>query len=342
LVLLDAVIPGGDGFEALRNLLEINPALPVILTSSDNRPGELTKAKALGASAYITRPVRRVELFTLISAAFRKSEEPKGREAGGAVAPAEKSQAGERAMEILVAEDSEDNRFLLVAYLNNRPYELTFAENGREALAAFAAGGFDLVLMDVQMPVMDGWAATAALRALERERSLRPVPIVALTANARVEDAEQSQTAGCNTHLSKPISKEKLIAAIESFRDVAGPQKVVPENAPAKETTWPIQIPEGFEELSRGYIARKQRDVLRMMELLPSKGLNELRVFGHDMKGTGACYGFPELTKLGAAIEAAAKAGDLAQLADQLSKVSHYVEFAAKTLQSPAGVLKEC
>ena len=92
---------------------------------------------------------------------------------------------------ILVAEDSPDNRLLVDVYLKGSPYQLTFEEDGKAALDRFATADFDLILMDVQMPVMDGIAATRAIRALERERLTPPIPIVALTANANFQDVER-------------------------------------------------------------------------------------------------------------------------------------------------------
>jgi CheY-like chemotaxis protein len=122
---------------------------------------------------------------------------------------------------ILVAEDSEDNRFLLGAYLKNQPYALTFVEDGQQALTKFEKETFNLVLMDIQMPVMDGLQATKAIRALERQTSRPRTPVLALTANALLEDVDRSHAAGCDLHLSKPISREKLITAIENFRFVS-------------------------------------------------------------------------------------------------------------------------
>jgi len=216
LALLDVLMPEVDGFETLKQIRFISPDLPVIMTTSNNQSGDATKARALGAAAYAVKPVRRGELLRLISAAVR----PAPQDAANTVS-AQTSESKPVPAEILVVEDSADNRFLLDAYLNRQPYKLTFVENGAEGLGIFERQKFDLVLMDIQMPVMDGLEATRRMRDFERRTSRSATPILALTANALLEDVERSHAAGCDTHLSKPISKEKLVAAIESFRFAA-------------------------------------------------------------------------------------------------------------------------
>ncbi|HWF46574.1 MAG TPA: response regulator [Bryobacteraceae bacterium] len=332
LVLLDAVMPDANGFDFLGRLRAIDSGLPIIMTSSDWQPGDMTKAKALGAAAYITKPVPKAELLILFSAVFRENHRHEEHEPLGSTQQAEKSKIWESRMKILIAEDSEDNRFLLAAYLKNRPYELTFTENGKDALETFAGREFDLVMLDVQMPIMDGLTAARAIRVLERERAAKSTPIVALTANALVEDVERSRAAGCTSHMSKPISKEKLIAVIEGFRGVLPDATDNMREIPAEKAAYGIKIPEGFEQLSRNYISSRKREISRMRELAPGQGMTELRVFGHNMKGTGTSFGFPELTKLGAAIEEAAKSSNTAQLANHLLKVSEYVECASQVL----------
>jgi len=213
LALLDVLMPEVDGFETLSQIRAISPDMPVIMTTSNNQSGDATRARALGAAAFAVKPVRRSELLRLISAAVRPAQQNPPNTAS--LSATDSLQAPAR---ILVAEDSDDNRFLLEAYLNKQPYELSFVENGREALEVFERQKFDLVLMDVQMPVMDGLEATRRMRDFERLTERSATPILALTANALLEDVERSHAAGCDSHLSKPISKEKLVAAIESFR----------------------------------------------------------------------------------------------------------------------------
>ena len=332
LVLLDRVMPDVDGLATLATLLTIDPSLPIIITSSDDQPGDLTKAKTIGAAGYLKKPIRSAELLTLISETLRERPRQEKSLTADLSTFDDESSRREHVMRILVAEDSEDNRFLVGAYLAKRPYDLSFAVNGKLAVEAFSKGTFDLVLMDVQMPVMDGLSAAAAIRVLEQERATNPIPIVALTANAMMEDLERSRVAGCNAHLSKPISKEKLISIIESFRPV--PKQIEPHPADTlrPELNYLVEIPEGFEEASRNYLAAKRKEVSDLLQLSRDQDLNELALFGHNLKGTAASFGFPELSNLGAAIEGAAMESNTVVLADQLSQVNEYVEYATETL----------
>ncbi|WP_130470708.1 hybrid sensor histidine kinase/response regulator [Candidatus Magnetaquicoccus inordinatus] len=123
----------------------------------------------------------------------------------------------EQPLRILVVDDSEDNRLLIHAYCKNTAFYLDFAEQGAEALQKLHNHPYDLVFMDMQMPIMDGFAATRSWRNWEKERQLTPIPIVALTAYALPEDSERTREAGCTMHLSKPIKKKKLLDSIATL-----------------------------------------------------------------------------------------------------------------------------
>ena len=121
----------------------------------------------------------------------------------------------ERGLDLLVVEDAEDNRLLIRSYLKKAPGRLSFAENGEQAVEMFKAGRYDLVLMDMQMPVMDGYTATRLIRDWERIQGRVPTPVVALTAHAFEEDIQHCLDAGCDEHLSKPIKKGTLLGLLE-------------------------------------------------------------------------------------------------------------------------------
>jgi len=131
----------------------------------------------------------------------------------------------QRPLRILLVEDSEDNRFLMIAYFKHTPYEVDIAENGRIAVEKFKAREYDLVLMDMQMPVMDGYTATRIIRSWEDAQGRRRTPIIALTAFALKEDEEKSLAAGCDSHLNKPIKKVKLLETITAYTSLKNGEK---------------------------------------------------------------------------------------------------------------------
>lgn len=120
-------------------------------------------------------------------------------------------------VKILIADDTEDNRTLFTHYLKNEPFEIIEAENGLQAIDQIKSGEFDIVFMDVQMPEMDGYAATDRIREWEKESHKPPVPIIALTAHALAEDRQKSLRAGCNDHIAKPFKKDTLLGVINKY-----------------------------------------------------------------------------------------------------------------------------
>lgn len=118
---------------------------------------------------------------------------------------------------ILLADDTEDNRILFTHYLKNEPFEIIQAENGLEAVDKVKSEKFDIVFMDVQMPEMDGYAATSTIREWEKETHHSHVPIVALTAHALSDDRQKSLKAGCDDHVTKPFKKDALLKVISRY-----------------------------------------------------------------------------------------------------------------------------
>ncbi|MEK7839474.1 MAG: response regulator, partial [candidate division NC10 bacterium] len=178
----------------------------------------MARARELGLAGYMVKPVKRVELLAAISAALG-TPMPSRPALPSATVPAPADMPPP--LSILLAEDAADNRLLIEAYLKPTPYRLDVAENGEVACGKFKVGRYDLVLMDMQMPVMDGYAATRAIREWERANHRPSTPILALTAHALQGDAEKSLEAGCTAHLTKPIKKATLLEAITAYTPVA-------------------------------------------------------------------------------------------------------------------------
>jgi len=217
LLLLDYQMPGLDGF-GVAERIQRNPSLagiPIVMLTSDLGRGDPRRFRELGIASYLTKPVKRTELKNAILTTISKTKVAGRKPAPQAPAAPE----SHRPLSILLAEDSEDNRLLLMSYLKSRPYRIDIAENGVIALDKFKTGRYDLVFMDIQMPEMDGYTATREIRKWEREHQLRETPIVALTAYAYKEDRSKSLDAGCNGHLVKPIKKAVLLEAISEYTE---------------------------------------------------------------------------------------------------------------------------
>jgi len=118
-------------------------------------------------------------------------------------------------LSILIVDDNEANRTVLTAYFRRTEHAIETSVDGNEALSKIKSGRYDIILMDMQMPVMDGYTATSFIRKWESETGRAPLPIIALTANALKEDQVKSLAAGCTAHLTKPIKKDKLLHCVE-------------------------------------------------------------------------------------------------------------------------------
>jgi CheY-like chemotaxis protein len=181
--------------------------------TSDNRAGDIARCRALGIANYLVKPIKRAALLDAITAALgapTPSVETPGPRASLPVPEAP------QALTILLVDDSADNRLLMQAYLKGRPYQLDLCENGESAVQKFMTGRYDLVLMDMQMPVMDGYTATKAIRQWEAAHGTPATPIIALTAAALKEERQKTFEAGCTTFLAKPIKKATLLETIET------------------------------------------------------------------------------------------------------------------------------
>lgn len=216
LLLLDRRMPGMDGFEVAEHIKDDlgGVGVTIMMLTSGTTPGDLERLQGLGVARYLTKPVRRSELHHVLSAAFSGNPSIPSAVKSQAMSLAD---ADERALRVLVVDDSRDNQMLILSYLKKLPYQLDVAENGKIGVEKFTVGKYDLVLMDMQMPVMDGYTATKSIRDWERGQGVTATPVIALTANALKEDEQKSLDAGCTAHLTKPIKKSPLLDAILEY-----------------------------------------------------------------------------------------------------------------------------
>jgi len=231
LAIIDYQMPDMDGFETAR-CIKAQPELQetiLILLSSVHRKDDMKRAREIGFVSVLYKPVKRAELKEAIVHALSSRELmhtplpqiPSGyqeREDGKRTPTIALTPLQKKPLRILLAEDNKDNQTLIRMYMKNSPHDMQIVENGQLAMDKFVNdGSFDLVLMDIQMPVMNGYEATRAIRAWESAQSRERTPIVALTAHALKEDLQKSIDAGCDDHLTKPLKKATFIEAIERY-----------------------------------------------------------------------------------------------------------------------------
>jgi len=222
-------------------------------------------------------------------------------------------------LRILLAEDSPDNCTITLAYLEGTPYIVDIAETGAIACAKFTMGIYDLVLMDRQMPVMDGLTATRKIRAWELANSRSPIPIIALTASALKGDREKCMAAGCTAFLTKPIRQQVLLDAIEQHI------VIVPAGfGNALRISEPIRLSVKIAVHIPAFLANCRQNSAEISEALLFSNFYAISRLAHNMGGAGGSFGFPAISDLGKALQRSADAHDLdasRQLADALAEV---------------------
>ena len=214
LILLDGHMPEMDGF-TLAGRIQADPALSgatVLMLTSAGQPEDVERCRQLGVRAYLTKPVRQSELLETILSTLGGSPLHARLSSAADAPPA----PGRRPLRILVAEDNAVNQKLAQHLLNKHGHTVVLANTGREAVEALEKQIFDLVLMDVQMPEMDGFEATAEIRRREAGTGRR-LPIIAMTAHAMKGDRERCLAAGMDGYVSKPIQTRDLYAAIAAL-----------------------------------------------------------------------------------------------------------------------------
>lgn len=212
LILSDEGMPEMDGF-ALAKQIRKDPRVvggTVMMLVSAGKLGDAARCRELGISAYLMKPIRPRELQEALCRVLAERTEERGE-----VVTRYSLRENRRRTRVLLAEDNAVNRILAVRLLERRDFLVTTAGDGREALEALERADFDVVLMDVQMPEMDGFETTVAIREKEKSTGMH-IPIVAMTANALKGDQERCLAAGMDAYMSKPVNTEKMFAAIAS------------------------------------------------------------------------------------------------------------------------------
>jgi PAS domain S-box-containing protein len=215
-VLIDYMMPVTDGFllaEQIKKDTDLKDAILIMLTSAGQR-GHAVKCVELGIAAYLLKPVKQSELLETMCSLLQKTSPGKTR---AALLTRHAIRESKRRLNILLAEDNPINQKLATRLLQKMGHSVTVVENGRQALAALEKNEFDVVLMDIQMPEMDGLETTAEIREREKSQDGTHIPILAMTAHAMAGDRERCLEAGMDGYVSKPINVQELVEAMENL-----------------------------------------------------------------------------------------------------------------------------
>lgn len=324
LVLADVNMPEIDGFEladAIKSDSQLGGAVVMMLTSG-GRPGDIARCEELGTAAYLMKPVKQSELFDAIALALGVTE------LENAEADVLASDSGRqiRPLRILLAEDSLVNQKLAIGLLERWGHDVTAVATGKEAVEQAESNEFDLVLMDVQMPEMDGLEATGIIREREK-KTARRTPIVAMTAHAMKGDREKCLEAGMDGYVAKPVRARELHAAIAEF--FATEAFCEPERMESLDGSGSVdwsaanRTVQGnrdlLREVVRAFVSECPTLLDRLESAFDADEADAARRIAHTIKGSLRAFGAEAATEIAGEIELLSKQGDLRTAAECLA-----------------------
>jgi len=351
LVLLDMQMPEMNGEETVRAIkgdLEIKDVPVVILTSIGGR-GDATRMEALGCAGYLTKPIKQSQLFDAIITVLSQGNMEEKEKPIPMVT--RHTMAGQKYQEVrlLVAEDNPMNQKLAVTLLKKAGYSVDAVENGRTAIEALKRTAYDLVFMDVQMPEMDGFEATKAIREMEGDR--KHTPIIAMTAHAMKGDRERYLKAGMDGYISKPIEPKEMFTAIETWTKSSGVKKVMSQ-ADNSEKADSLKAPpldmetallrldndkEFFNEMIQEFLNYIPKQLQTLEEATRKSDAKVVEQTAHSLKGAAGNLSAKRIADLALKLELLGRTGDLTdaqELIDNLrvecKLLEEYIHLSSK------------
>jgi CheY-like chemotaxis protein len=318
IIIMDLMMPEMDGFQATRAIRALETGsntTPIVALTAHAGVGFRERCLAGGMNDYLAKPFKKNDLLAIVSKRV------------------------DRRSAILVADDSPESRDIVKRFLmRDGAYRLTFACNGLEAVEAFASQRIGLVLMDMEMPVLDGYEAARAIRETPKGAE---VPIIAMTAHVGSREERKCLDAGCTDTLRKPLSRDRLLQCTQLH--LGEPQSfesadIVPRNE-ASETRAPlgkgqakptVEVDPDIVDLVPRFLENLRQDLLSIKNLLSQNEFDRIRVLSHNMKGNGLGYGFPQISVMGEKMESEANRKDeraLRESIDQLERYLSQVEY---------------
>jgi two-component system sensor histidine kinase/response regulator len=331
LALLDGMMPQMDGFtlaEKIRQIPDLSETRLIMLSSARNLEGS-TRCRELGIDHCLMKPVKQSELLdsivTVLSIATADKLSPK---AVGVEYPDSTT-----SLRILLAEDGLVNQKVAVNLLEQRGHTVTVANNGQEALAALDSESFDVVLMDVQMPAMDGFEATAIIREREKKSGAH-IPIIAMTAHAMKGDRERCMEAGMDGYIAKPIRAKDLYETIETMAEgVCESRSKEDEITEAKEIIDRDQLlkqiggnAESLKEIVELFVVESENLLTRIRNAITNEAPSDLQRAAHTLKGSIRLFGAERTAAAALRLEIMGRNNNLANAEETWLKLTKEVE----------------
>ena len=347
-VISDLQMPHMDGFVFVENIRKSTQfgRIPVLMLSSSAQQGEHERCRQLGISAHLAKPIQPSELLdAILSALSLHASEPseahgKTQDETQEVLPQSNWRQG---MKVLLAEDNAVNRTLATRLLQKHGHTVVVVENGRQALEALERETVDLVLMDVQMPEMDGLEATEAIREKEKKTGDH-LPIIALTAHAMKGDREKCLAAGTDDYLTKPIRTADLFAAVERLthaKTIATAEATSAVNSPRAnvfDNDAALRHVEGdrdlLDEIIRIFADQCPRTMLEIQNAIRAADLSVLERAAHSLKGAASNLCADGVTQSAAELEESARSGDSSRSREQFQALEGEVEKLLRELEA--------
>jgi signal transduction histidine kinase/DNA-binding response OmpR family regulator len=324
LMILDANMPGMDGFDVAERV-SARPDLcniPIVMLTSSGPYTDASRCRALGIATLLTKPAKAAELYDAMALVLGRSAPPPADTAGSVAVQTPAAQTPAH-LRILLAEDNVVNQRVAVGLLTARGHHVTVVNNGREAVAAVEREVFDLVLMDLQMPVMGGLEATSAIRLRERDTGGH-LRIVAMTAHAMVDDRERCLASGMDGYLAKPIDRERLLRVVEECEP--GDRGAASTAPPEIDRDRILSRLGGDEALVAEVVQLFLEDcpshVATIGQAAAARDLARVRSAAHALKGAAGNLSAQHLADAAAALEQLAVDGRLDALEDAAQRVA--------------------
>jgi CheY-like chemotaxis protein/HPt (histidine-containing phosphotransfer) domain-containing protein len=314
-ILLDAHMPMMDGF-GLAERIQKDPrcrGIMLIMLTSAGQPEDVSRCQALGISAYLTKPVKQSELLDVIVSVLS----PREQQPSLASQPRRGSRSIRRRLRVLLAEDNAVNQLLASRILESLDHHVTVVSNGREALSAAQAGRFDLIVMDVQMPEMDGFEATAAIRKLEKATG-KHIPIIAMTAHAMKGDRERCLAASMDGYVSKPIRVADVEQAVTQAMAANQSSDAGSTSTAEDSLVDEAAILSGMDgnrkllrDLTRIFVADCPKQLVEIKAAIQMGDTERLRRAAHALKGSVGNFGAKKAFETASQLETMGKTGKL-------------------------------